>query len=92
MTTSRYQQIMKTFAKRLRKTREAKGYQSAQAFAQALGVEPHGYRKYERGQSEPNFEMLLRICELLETHPTALLPPRNWETMGHNSGGQSAAA
>lgn len=92
MTTSRYDQIMKTFGKRLKKAREGAGYLSAQAFAAALGVEPHGYRKYERGQSEPNFEMLLRICELLGTHPSALLPVRPGREPGGDDSGQAAAA
>lgn len=74
MSTSRYDQIMKTFGKRLKRAREQAGYRSAQSFAAALGIEPHGYRKYERGQSEPNFETLVRICELLDTDPGALLP------------------
>lgn len=64
---------MKTFAERLKAARE-KHYESAQQFAQVLGMEPHAYRKYERGQSEPNFETLTRICELLELTANDLLP------------------
>ncbi len=65
---------MKTFAARLRTAREAKGYGSAQQFAGVLGVEPHTYRKYERGHSEPNFDILLRICDLLDVDAAYLLP------------------
>jgi ribosome-binding protein aMBF1 (putative translation factor) len=73
--SGRYQLIMKTFADRLREAREQSGrYKSAAQFANVLGIEPHAYRKYERGQSEPNFDTLTRICELLELTPNQLLP------------------
>lgn len=72
--TSRYKAIMKTFAERLRKAREDNGFKSAQQFAGVLGLEPHAYRKYERGHSEPNFEVLVRICEVLKVTPNYLLP------------------
>ena len=74
MTTSRYDQIMRTFAKRLRKARKDRGFRSAQKFSALVGLEPHTYRKYERGQSEPNFEILVRICEVLEIDTSALIP------------------
>lgn len=74
MTTSRYDQIMRTFAKRLRKARVARGYTSAQKFSALIGLEPHTYRKYERGQSEPNFEILVRICEQLKIETSELIP------------------
>ena len=70
----RYPQIMKTFANRLKKAREKAGYKSAQGFANAIGVTPHAYRKYERGASEPNFDTLTRICEILQLTPNQLLP------------------
>ena len=90
MTTSRYDQIMKTFGRRLRKARVGGGYRSAQSFSAVLGIEPHTYRKYERGQSEPNFEIFVRICELLQVDANTLLPidaPRK-----RSPGNQSAAA
>ena len=74
MSKGRYSQIMKTFSTRLQRAREKAGYASAQQFAGVLGLEPHTYRKYERGQSEPNFEVLVRICELLDITPNHLLP------------------
>lgn len=74
MNTSRYDQIMKTFGKRLRKARVEHGFKSAQKFSALIGLEPHTYRKYERGQSEPNFEILVRICEQLEVEPSELIP------------------
>lgn len=74
MPTSRHVAIMKTFGTRLRKAREEAGFESAQQFAGVLGVEPHRYRKYERGEAEPNFEVLTRLCELLSVTPNHLLP------------------
>ncbi len=74
MSESRHAQIMKTFGDRLRKAREKAGYASAQKFAGVLGLEPHTYRKYERGDAEPNLDVLTRICELLDVTPNHLLP------------------
>lgn len=65
---------MRTFATRLRAARKAAGFSSAQRFAGVLGMEPPTYRKYERGQSEPNFEVLMRICDLLNVDAGHLLP------------------
>jgi transcriptional regulator with XRE-family HTH domain len=74
MSKGRYKQIMQTFGRRLKQARELAGYKSAQQFAHILGIEPHTYRKYERGASEPNYDTLTRICELLEVTPNHLLP------------------
>ena len=90
MTKSRYDQIMRVFGKRLRKAREQAGYSSAQKFSATLGIEPHTYRKYERGQSEPNFEVLVRICELLAVDTNYLLPVN--QNNKSKNGNQSAAA
>lgn len=73
MSQTRYKQIMRTFAARLQAARKRR-YRSAQMFAAVCGLEPHTYRKYERGQSEPNFDTLMRICELLDVDAGYLLP------------------
>lgn len=73
MALSRYQKIMKKFSDKLRTARERK-YKSAQKLAEKLGLDPHAYRKYERGETEPNFETLVRLCEDLEITPNDLLP------------------
>jgi len=65
---------MRTFGQRLKEARENAGYKSAQQFAGVLDLEPHTYRKYERGQAEPNFDTLTRMCELLGVTPNHLLP------------------
>jgi transcriptional regulator with XRE-family HTH domain len=73
--STRYKRIMKMFATNLQKSRRAAGYKSAEQFAGVLGLEPHAYRIYERGDAEPNFETLTRICELLNCDFSDLLPP-----------------
>jgi transcriptional regulator with XRE-family HTH domain len=80
MTTSRHEQIMNTFAKRLKAARMRAGYTSAQQFAGALGMEPHSYRKYERGTAEPNFERLVEMCKLLDIDVNHLLPVNSDKT------------
>lgn len=95
MAQTRYNQIMRTFAARLRTAREAAGYPSAQRFAGVLGIEPHTYRKYERGKSEPNFETLMRICEMLNVEVGYLLPrsiPPGPPRAQRGSDGQKEAA
>lgn len=61
------------FGQVLKKAR-ARKYPSAEKFAHKLAIEPHTYRKYERGETQPNFETLVRICEDLEITPNDLLP------------------
>lgn len=84
---------MRTFSQRLKKARESAGYVSAQSFAGVLGLEPHAYRKYERGQSEPTLETLVRICELLDIDANYLLPAaqRKGVVLGGNDGTSKAA-
>ncbi len=85
---------MRTFGDRLKEARQAAGYRSAQQFAGVLGVEPHTYRKYERGAAEPNYDTLTRICEILAITPNHLLPLAAAGLNRRNDGGnpQSAAA
>lgn len=81
---------MRTFATRLKAARKGK-YASAQMFAAVAGLEPHTYRKYERGQSEPNFDTLMRICELLDVDAGYLLPRLPGSNGGDEPGGRQAA-
>lgn len=90
MTASRYKQIMKTFGTRLRKAREAAGYDSAQKFAGILGKEPHTYRHYERGEAEPDYDTLTTICQLLKVTPGYLLPEA--EAAGKGKGSSSSSS
>lgn len=83
---------MRTFSQRLKKAREAAGYASAQSFAGVLGLEPHAYRKYERGNSEPTLETLVRICELLEIDANYLLPAAQRKVTPRSGNGESSQA
>jgi transcriptional regulator with XRE-family HTH domain len=82
--SERHRKIMKTFAERLKVAREAK-YPSAEQFAHLMAMGPHTYRKYERGQSEPNYETLTRICALLGVTPNDLLPDAAGDRNRHPS-------
>lgn len=74
MANKRHDRIMKTFGVTLKTARLEAGFSTATSFAEEMGVEPHTYRKYERGQSEPNFELLVRICNRLKISANDLLP------------------
>lgn len=91
MTTSRYDQIMKSFSKRLRTARKKAGFTSAQKFANFAGLEPHTYRRYERGDAEPNFEALVRICEALGVTANDLIPVMSVGAPSKDQGSAKAA-
>lgn len=61
------------FGKRLRALRTIADYKTARAFAAQLGVEENALTRWERGETEPDIEMILRICQILEITPTELL-------------------
>jgi transcriptional regulator with XRE-family HTH domain len=88
--STRHKAIMKTFAQRLKSAREEAGFESAQGFAGVLGLEPHTYRKYERAQSEPTLETLVRICELLNVDANYLLPATS-RKQSRKPGGESGS-
>ena len=74
MPTSREQELMLEFAKRLGKYRVRAGYPSAEQFAKAIGLHPYTYRKYERGDCKPGLDTLTRICKSLRVTPNDLMP------------------
>ena len=65
------------FAQELRNARLRSGYRFAAGFAEAVGLEPHTYRKYERGDTRPPFEALVAICKKLGISPNDLLTGLN---------------
>lgn len=67
---SRY---MRLFGKRLEMARHDAGYEAAQQFAALIDMEPHTYRKYERGESQPPFEKLIEIAKHLRVTTDYLL-------------------
>lgn len=66
--------VMEEFGARLREAREQAGYRSGHAFSAVLGIEKNRYRFYERGQAQPPFDVLIRICWLLHIDVSDLLP------------------
>ena len=74
MAESVNQKLMSDFAVRLRKFRIRAGYPSAEQFALAIGLKPHTYRMYERGNTIPNLDNLTRICKTLRVTPNDLIP------------------
>ena len=52
------------FGRRLAFVRQASGYSTARAFAEALGIDEDAYGYYERGRSYPNAMTLGRIKRL----------------------------
>jgi transcriptional regulator with XRE-family HTH domain len=87
-----HEEVMKTFAKRLRQAREAAGYASAKDFADVLGVEPPAYRYWERGGASPNLSTLTRICQLLDVEPNDLLPLARKRRPSHDNKDSRSAA
>ena len=61
------------FAERVRKAREAKGFTSQQALADALGVAQSTVANWEGGRREPNFELTRKLCDCLEVSSDYLL-------------------
>jgi transcriptional regulator with XRE-family HTH domain len=60
------------FGVRLRTLRAAAGFESARLFAEALGINENTYSRYERGQSEPDFQLIKKICDRLKITPNDL--------------------
>ena len=53
------------FAARLRIVRELAGYDQAAPFSRSLNMEePETYRRWERGETEPDISMLTKIHEV----------------------------
>ena len=52
------------FGRRLATIREAAGYETATAFADALGLSIATYSRYERGETEPGMETLQKMQQL----------------------------
>lgn len=59
------QRVLKAFGKRLRACRIAAGFNSAEHFAEALNMKPAAYRRYERGEVQPTFDVLIDIGRLV---------------------------
>ncbi len=57
----RRQKTRPAFARRLEALRVDCGYETQAAFADLLGVEHATYGRWERGETQPNIDMLMKI-------------------------------
>lgn len=71
--TEHYWLVRRHFASTLKAKREGQGF-SVQQVCLVLRVKEHTYRTWERGEHAPDLKMLQRICVLLKTSPSDLLP------------------
>ena len=53
--------------------RRDRGFKTAREFAELIAQEENTLTRWERGETEPGFEVLLRICQVLGTTPDELL-------------------
>ena len=58
--------LRKQLGKRLAAARLSAGFETAEDFADKLGITPAAYRKNERDGALPKYETLLEIARLLE--------------------------
>jgi transcriptional regulator with XRE-family HTH domain len=56
---------MTIFSKRLKKLRKNKGLKQ-QELAEILGIKRNTYSDWENGKTEPSFENLIKLVDLLE--------------------------
>lgn len=74
--------IRAEFAQCLRDMRILRGFRTARSFARALAIDENRYSRYERAEVEPDFALLLQMCEALDVTPNDLLGER----LGHRPG------
>ena len=56
---------MKIFGKRLREVRKTKGLKQ-QELADILGISRKSYSYWENGKTEPSFESIVKLADLLD--------------------------
>lgn len=54
-----------TFSENLKSARKTKGH-TQESIAEKLGISAKRYAKWEEGRSEPSYNHLTKLCELLE--------------------------
>lgn len=60
------------FPQNLRLLRISRGFARARHFAEAIGIGENRYTRYERGEAEPNIELIYKICDVLKAAPNDL--------------------
>lgn len=74
------------FRVRLRELREAAGFKSQQAFADAFGVAQSTVGNWEAGKREPNFETAIRLAQFFGVSVDSLLLGENTPASDTESG------
>lgn len=75
------------FRVRLRELREAKGFRSQQAFADAFGVAQSTIGGWEAGKREPNFKTMERLAEFFGVSVDYLLGRQDYPDAPQSTGG-----
>lgn len=65
MKENKYESIKRIFAERLQKIRKRNGFSQFET-AKALGISQPTVSSYEKGQTLPNMEKLLLLCNQLD--------------------------
>lgn len=60
------------FPQNLRLLRISRGFVRARHFAEAIGIGENRYTRYERGEAEPNIDLIYKICDVLKAAPNDL--------------------
>ena len=60
-------------SKRLKSLRQARGFKTARSFASKLDIHENRYTRYERAEVEPDLELLVKFCSILQITPNDLL-------------------
>jgi DNA-binding XRE family transcriptional regulator len=61
------------WAMRLERAREAAGYRHAVDFARHMGLSQQRYAHYEAGKREPDYALLVEMCQALKVTPNYIL-------------------
>ena len=69
--------VRSRFAQRLRAIRTPRGFKTARSFAEVLGIDENRYTRYERAEVEPDLQLMMKICDLLDATPNDLLCDTN---------------
>jgi transcriptional regulator with XRE-family HTH domain len=69
---ARFVRPREKFPQNLRLLRISRGFARARHFAEAIGIGENRYTRYERGEAEPNIDLIYKICDVLKAAPNDL--------------------
>ena len=64
MRRTRNHRFQQAFGTRLKSARITSGFETADAFAQAISMETATYRSYERGDRAPDYDVIAEIAKV----------------------------